>query len=124
MGDLEEQIKDRVKQMEAKQKTIMFFGTDLAKIPCFKQSFFTGILSGVGTGIGVFMFTSRPLLASHSMLGAFGAVTIAYYGVCRYQYAKETIMIENMKGLMREAIVSEGIEQDKKVEQITKLLDA
>ncbi|XP_063987205.1 cytochrome c oxidase assembly protein COX20, mitochondrial [Diachasmimorpha longicaudata] len=124
MGDLDTRIKERIAQNEANKQSLVLFGRDMTKIPCFKQSFINGILSGVGAGILVFMFTSKPKLASHSMVGTFGVVTLGYFGVCRYQYAHEQLMIAKMQGLMREAKITEGLEHEEKIKEIGKLLDA
>ncbi|XP_011313972.1 cytochrome c oxidase protein 20 homolog [Fopius arisanus] len=124
MGDLEQQIEERIAQNEANKQSLIIFGRDVTKIPCFKQSFFNGILSGVGVGIITFMFTSKPRLASHWMVGSFGGVTITFYCVCRYQYAKEQIVISRMKGLMQEAMITEGVEHEEKLKEVIKLAEA
>lgn len=103
---------------EPKKRSINLFGRDLTKIPCFKQSFFNGIASGVGIGLLVFMFTSRVPLACHSMMGSFGAITISYFSYCRYNFGKEQFMISQMQGLMQEAMVMEGADQDKAIQDI------
>lgn len=36
----------------------MLFGRDVSKIPCFKDSFITGIYGGLGCGVASFLATS------------------------------------------------------------------
>ena len=38
---------------------VLIFGTDVSKIPCFKDSFLTGIYAGFGCGIASFLATSK-----------------------------------------------------------------
>ena len=54
---------------------LMFFGTNLAKIPCFKSSFMNGISAGMVVGLAYNLATSRP-----PMNMAFGTYTIVLFG--------------------------------------------
>lgn len=38
---------------------LVLFGRDVSKIPCFRNSFLTGIYGGVGCGIASFLATSK-----------------------------------------------------------------
>uniref|UniRef100_A0A6V7I2I0 Cytochrome c oxidase assembly protein COX20, mitochondrial n=1 Tax=Bracon brevicornis TaxID=1563983 RepID=A0A6V7I2I0_9HYME len=123
MSDLERKIQERIEQNELqKQEPIFLLGRDITKVACFKPSMITGMLSGAAGGILTFMFTSKPNLASHTMIGSFIVMTMGYYGVCRYQFAKEMMMVDKMKGLMQEAMMLEGIEREEKLEQVSKLM--
>ncbi|XP_015116057.1 cytochrome c oxidase assembly protein COX20, mitochondrial [Diachasma alloeum] len=123
MDDLEKKIQERIAQNEANKQSLVIFGHDMTKVPCFKQSCINGILSGVGAGIVIFMFTSRIGLATHSAMGTFGAVTLGYFSVCRYQFFKEKLLIDKMKGLMQTALITDGAERDEKIKEISKLVD-
>ena len=54
---------------------LMFFGTNLAKIPCFKSSFMNGIGAGMVVGLVYNLATSRPPMGM-----AFGSYTVVLFG--------------------------------------------
>ncbi|KAG6558476.1 MdBV-13 [Microplitis demolitor] len=102
-------------------KSLILLGRDVAQMPCFRGSWLYGITSGVGSGILTFMFTSRVPLASHVTLGMTCGVTLVYFSVCRYRFAKEELMAARLKVLMKESVTLEGVDQENKVKEIEEL---
>ncbi|KAK0180633.1 hypothetical protein PV327_002996 [Microctonus hyperodae] len=102
-------------------KSLIIFGRDVSKIPCFKYSWIYGITSGIGAGLLTFMFTSRPQLASHTMVGTICTVTLTYFGFCRYKSVKDAATTAQIKTLMQEAFSGDKEEREKKINDITEL---
>lgn len=57
----------------------MFFGKDVSKIPCFRNSFLYGIIGGFAMGISFFMCTSRTLKSTHFGFGSFVVISSTYW---------------------------------------------
>ncbi|XP_043285791.1 cytochrome c oxidase assembly protein COX20, mitochondrial [Venturia canescens] len=70
-------------------RPVIVFGRDLRKIPCARDSLLYGIGSGLGGGLIVFMLTSKPRYAAHSMMGIFSCVTLSWFVVCRHRWATQ-----------------------------------
>lgn len=102
-------------------KSFIIFGRDVSKIPCFKHSWIYGISSGIGAGLLTFMFTSRPQLASHAMVGTICTVTLTYFGFCRYKAVKDEITAAQIKTLMQEALGTDDVGREDKIKKITDL---
>lgn len=90
----------------------MFMGRNLADIPCFKTVFQAGILSGLGIGLGTFMFTSRPKRAADAGVYSFVAITTFYWFYCRYQYSVRKFNYQRLEKYMKDAVLLEGTDQD------------
>lgn len=93
----------------------MWFGRDISKIPCFRNSFLYGIGGGLSTGLATFMFTSRPQLASHCAIGAFTLVTLTYWMQCRYKYSDTKFKLAQIKAGMQQHVMYEGTHVEKEI---------
>ncbi|XP_059617119.1 cytochrome c oxidase assembly protein COX20, mitochondrial [Phlebotomus argentipes] len=91
-------------------KKLMFFGRDLAQIPCFRSSFLYGIAGGVVTGFGTFLFTSRPKISAHAGVGIFCITTLGYWSQCRYNWSKTNFEYKKMKRGLQDYAMHEGTE--------------
>ncbi|XP_074100928.1 cytochrome c oxidase assembly factor COX20 lethal (3) 87Df [Cotesia typhae] len=103
------------------KKNLIIFGRDVAKIPCFRSSWLYGIYSGFGCGILTFMFTSRTPLASHVAIGSTFGVTLVYFSVCRYRFAKDDMMVKQLRVYMKDSMDLEGEDREVKIKQIEEL---
>ena len=83
------------------ESPIMIFGRDVRKIPCFRSSILNGVGFGCVTGLLVFMFTSKPRLASHSTVGSFTCITLSYWIYCRHEYATQKFNMGQIKGALK-----------------------
>ncbi|XP_008487154.2 cytochrome c oxidase assembly protein COX20, mitochondrial-like [Diaphorina citri] len=61
------------------RKDIYIFGRNLNEIPCFRNSLLYGISSGLGVGLGTFLFTSNGRKALHYGFGSYLGVTWIYW---------------------------------------------
>lgn len=61
---------------------------NFTKIPCMRTAFLYGIGGGLGTGMAVFLFTSRVKRSSDIGVSVFVAVTLLSFVYCRYDRAK------------------------------------
>lgn len=62
---------------------LILFGRDVSAIPCFRESFLYGIGSGVVIGLGAFMSTSKPRLATHVGVSSYIMITLSFWCYCR-----------------------------------------
>ena len=69
---------------EPERRGLMFFGTDVSKIPCFKHSFMYAIGSGMLTGVAYNLAFSRT--PYKLAFGVYTSVLFGYWFVCRYDY--------------------------------------
>ena len=84
----------------------MFNGSDLTKVPCFKDSFFNGILSGLLVGIGYNLGTSR-----NPFRLAFATYTTVLFGTffkCRYDYRLQQAELKKIRAAMGVVPYKEG----------------
>lgn len=86
----------------------MFFGRDVSKIPCFRNSFLYGISGGIGAGLTAFMFTSRPQLSSHVAMGSFSVVCLCYWFQCRYMFSQTRFEMARIRAGLQEHVLHEG----------------
>ncbi len=86
--DVEQAILDYEEAQEAKKTRFKFFGRRLSDIPCFRESYLTGILSGLSLGLGHFLFTSRVRRSCDLAVFSFGAITAVSWFYCRYDRSK------------------------------------
>lgn len=98
----------------------MIFGRDVAKIPCFRNSFLYGILGGIGSGLTYFLFTSKPKTATHFGFASYTVITIGFWIQCRYNYSKTKFEMARMQALLRHHAVLEGTEQERQLDEILK----
>jgi len=95
---------------EDTSKTLMFFGTDLAKIPCFRESFMAGIGSGLVSGLVYNLaFSRNPFRVAFI---TYGVVTFGYYAQCRYSYRLTQHEMRQIKHAMKQRVYQEGTEND------------
>ncbi|KAK9753425.1 Cytochrome c oxidase assembly protein COX20 [Popillia japonica] len=102
--------------MADEDKSIIIFGQDITKIPCFRNSFLYGISGGLGAGLFYFMLTSKPLMASHCGMASFTAITLVYWFQCRYNYSKTRFEMMRIQKLLRQQAVYEGTGFEKEIE--------
>lgn len=76
-------------QHEDEEPGLVIFGRDVSKIPCFRNSFLTGIYGGVGCGIASFLATSRAAQSTHIAVVSFTVITLGFWFNCRRQWAKD-----------------------------------
>ena len=74
---------------EPDDQAVMLFGYDIRKVPCFRNTFLYGISSGVGVGLLAFMFTSKPMLASHCGFVSYLTISLGYLVQCRIRHFNE-----------------------------------
>ena len=94
------------------RRGFMFNGTDLSKVPCFKNSFMYGI--GSGTMVGVFYnlaFSRNPFKLAFA---TYACVTFGYFGVCRYQYRQSEAEMKKIRHAMQARTYLEGTEEAEK----------
>lgn len=98
------------------------FGRNVGEVPCFKDSIFYGLYSGVAGGIGTYLFTSKSRLSSHVFMSTFVGVTAVYFSIARYQYEKEHDTIPKMQAHLQKQLVLEGTKDvpKRKLEEILK----
>ncbi|XP_022900111.1 cytochrome c oxidase assembly protein COX20, mitochondrial [Onthophagus taurus] len=101
----------------SEDKAIILFGQDITKIPCFRNSFLYGISGGLGCGLMYFMFTSKPLMASHCAVASFGVITISYWAHCRYNYSKARFEMLRLQKLLQQHAMYEGTEAEKELDK-------
>ncbi|XP_077530248.1 cytochrome c oxidase assembly factor COX20 lethal (3) 87Df [Haemaphysalis longicornis] len=94
------------------KKPLMFMGRNIEEIPCFRQVLITGILSGIGIGVGTFMLTSRPRRATDAAVYSFVGITMTYWFYCRYQFSKRNFEYRKLQKYMRGSAASEGIDTE------------
>uniref|UniRef100_A0A131XFJ6 Cytochrome c oxidase assembly protein COX20, mitochondrial n=1 Tax=Hyalomma excavatum TaxID=257692 RepID=A0A131XFJ6_9ACAR len=104
------------------RKPVIFMGRNIEEIPCFRQVVMTGILSGLGIGLGTFMLTSRPRRSTDAAVYSFVGITMLYWFYCRYQFSARNFEYRRMQMEIQRAVVREGgLKED---EPGTKLEDA
>ncbi|XP_055332107.1 cytochrome c oxidase assembly protein COX20, mitochondrial-like [Paramacrobiotus metropolitanus] len=87
--DMEQAILDSEERQEKERlKNSNFIQRNLLSIPCFRESFMYGMLSGLGAGLGTFMLTSRVRRACDVAVGSYAAVTFCWWIYCRYERAR------------------------------------
>jgi cytochrome c oxidase assembly protein subunit 20 len=82
-------------------KTVMLFGRDIRKIPCFKNSMLYGIYSGFAIGLATFMFTSRIRLSTNMALGSYMSISVIYWCFCRYDHVMQKYDINDMRYILQ-----------------------
>ncbi|CAK1600929.1 unnamed protein product [Parnassius mnemosyne] len=102
---------------EEEKKGLVLFGRDLSKIPCFRESFLTGIATGIGGGLVAFIKTSKPFLSQHIGVGTFSITTLLYWSYCRYQWSKQKFDAQLLQEALKDKIRYEGTVVEKELEQ-------
>uniref|UniRef100_U5ESX7 Cytochrome c oxidase assembly protein COX20, mitochondrial n=1 Tax=Corethrella appendiculata TaxID=1370023 RepID=U5ESX7_9DIPT len=100
---------------EEEDKSVYLYGRDVTKIPCFKDSFFYGISTGIAVGFLAFMKTSRPQLATHIGFGTFFATTVGYWFPCRYNWSKRKFDFAKIQAIMKKQAIYEGTELEREI---------
>ncbi|KAH8032321.1 hypothetical protein MRX96_041989 [Rhipicephalus microplus] len=108
---------------EPPRKPVMFMGRNIEEIPCFRSSLMTGILSGLGIGIGTFFLTSRPRRSTDAAVYSFAGITLLYWTYCRYQNSVRNFEYRRMQMEIQEGVALRG-RRKQQGEPETKLQDA
>ena len=111
--DVEQAILDYEEQREAKKSQWKFFGRRLTDIPCFRESYLTGILSGLGVGLGYFLFTSRVRRSCDVAVYSFAAITTGSWCYCRYDRSSHARDLARFQHEMRQRSVTMGVKDEK-----------
>lgn len=94
----------------------MFLGRDLSKIPCFRESFLSGIATGIGVGLAAFVKTSKPMISQHIGFGTFFTSTLVYYSYCRYQWSRQRFDAQLLQEALKDKLKYEGTAIEKELE--------
>lgn len=97
-------------------KSFKIFGTDVSKMPCFRNSYLYGIGGGIGIGLTYFMLTSRTKASCHFGVASFAVITLSYWTQCRYNYSKLKFDMARTQELMKKHSMYEGTEMEKKLQ--------
>lgn len=98
-------------------RPVMLFGRDIRKIPCFRDSLLYGIGSGIGGGLLVFLFTSKPKLATHSSMAIFSCVTLSWFVVCRHRWATQKFNMGQILSATKERLRDDHVVKTGKPEK-------
>ncbi|GJQ84034.1 hypothetical protein Trydic_g10498 [Trypoxylus dichotomus] len=98
-------------------QSIVIFGQDITRIPCFRNSFLYGISGGIASGLFYFMCTSKPLMSSHCGMACFTVITLGYWTHCRYSYSKLRADMFKMQTLLREQALYEGTNRERELNE-------
>ncbi|CAG9770260.1 unnamed protein product [Ceutorhynchus assimilis] len=90
----------------------MIYGRDVSKIPCFRNSFLYGTLSGLGIGLAHFMFTSRVGKSVNYSVYSFSMFSVSYWIYCRYNFSKTKFEMLRMQETLTEKALKEGTADD------------
>lgn len=104
-------------------QSVIIFGRDVSKIPCFRNSFLYGTLSGLGSGLVFFLFTSRVKASTDFSVATFAVVTMSYWFTCRYNYSKAKFEMMQAQEYLKQRVLLEGTEEMDKLEKITEPID-
>jgi len=113
-----------LEQEESKlRRKLMFFGNDLGQIPCFRNSFLYGIISGFGSGIAYFALTSNIPRATSCAVYSYVAVTACYWFHCNWQISKTKFEYEQIKYAMQMHAMYDGTEKGMKRDKSNQHID-
>ncbi|XP_046743036.1 cytochrome c oxidase assembly protein COX20, mitochondrial [Diprion similis] len=104
-------------------KPLMLFGRDVTRIPCFRNSFLSGITCGIVGGLGTFMFTSKPKLATHVGMASFVSSTWCYFVYCRYTWSKQQAEVAKLQELIERHATYAGTPKEREIDKLP-LVDA
>lgn len=107
---------------EDDRKSLIIFGRDVTKIPCFRKSFLFGITSGVVGGLATFMFTSKPTVSSHMSVATFVGATWTYWMYCRLTWSKEKLEAAKLQLLIEQHATFQGTPKEKEASESMKTL--
>ncbi|KAB0794399.1 hypothetical protein PPYR_11238 [Photinus pyralis] len=92
--------------------SIVIFGKDVSKIPCFRNSFLYGISGGLACGLLRFMFTSKPQSGANFAVGAYGVIALCYWIQCRYKFSEAKLEMQRTRYLLQQHSLLQGTEAD------------
>lgn len=98
--------------------------TRVLQTPCYRTSMLFGISSGIISGLGFFLFTSRAKRATHVGLGSYVSATLISWVYCRYQLTKRLIEERRFKAAVQQKILQEGVMNVPQDTTVVKLEDA
>uniref|UniRef100_A0A6M2DHB3 Cytochrome c oxidase assembly protein COX20, mitochondrial n=1 Tax=Xenopsylla cheopis TaxID=163159 RepID=A0A6M2DHB3_XENCH len=113
--DDKEIFKRMDEEQDENKKHLYIFGTDVAQIPCFRNSFLYGISSGIAGGLVTFLGTSRPQFSTHCGFGTFMVTTLCYWFYCSYKFSSEKFRVLQLQSLMKKQAIYEGTEVERKL---------
>ncbi|XP_056645333.1 cytochrome c oxidase assembly protein COX20, mitochondrial [Diorhabda carinulata] len=93
---------------EKDEKSLVLFGRDISKIPCFRNSLLYGIGGGLFCGLTRFMFTSQTLRSVNFSVYSFTVITLGYWFQCRYNYSKAKFEMMRLQELLKTHSILEG----------------
>ncbi|XP_018562704.1 cytochrome c oxidase protein 20 homolog [Anoplophora glabripennis] len=93
-------------------KSLIIFGRDISKIPCFRNSLLCGIGGGLFFGLARFMITSQPLKSTNFAVYSFSFITMAYWIQCRYTYSKRKFEMMRMQSMLQRRAILEGTTEE------------
>ncbi|CAG0915502.1 unnamed protein product [Notodromas monacha] len=97
------------------RQSLVVFGRDIAKIPCFRSSILYGLGGGVSGGLVCFLMTSRPQFSSRIGMLCLVAVTVGYWTRCRYEYSKNRQLHHQLEAAARRKALLQGTEEEKRI---------
>jgi len=85
--------------------------------PCYRSSMITGILSGFGSGLVFFLFTSRARRATHFGVGSYCCVALGSWCYCRYKLAQKRAQEQLFRRIIEQKLLLEGTQDDREIQQ-------
>ena len=96
----------------------MFFGTNMAKVPCFRSSFMNAIGSGMVVGLAYNLATSRnPLSKPHPAFCTYTVVLFGSWFYCRYNLRIQEAEHKKISHAMSSYHMLEGTEEGKRKDE-------
>lgn len=75
------------------------FKKKFSQIPCAREASITALLGGTGLGAVALIATNKGLIAYKTSCYAGAAILLISFGVCRYEFYKQTKLSEEFKEL-------------------------
>ncbi|KAI0219590.1 hypothetical protein LSAT2_028896 [Lamellibrachia satsuma] len=106
--------------MSGKSFSEWLLGKKPSEIPCFRTSFLTGVSSGLGVGIAMFLYSSNTRRSANYGFSGYIVVTASVWLICRYNYGVKLVNEKKFKKALQAKIMMEGTELDKKLARDSK----
>uniref|UniRef100_A0A6P7GMF5 Cytochrome c oxidase assembly protein COX20, mitochondrial n=1 Tax=Diabrotica virgifera virgifera TaxID=50390 RepID=A0A6P7GMF5_DIAVI len=97
--------------------SLIIFGRDVSKIPCFRNSLLYGIGGGLFCGLFRFMFTSHTLKSVNFSVYSFSFITLGYWIQCRYNYSKTKFEMMRLQEMLQNHAILEGTQEAEIIEK-------
>jgi len=95
---------------EPEKRTFFFNGSDMSKVPCFRDTLMYAIGSAMTVGVTYNLATSRS--PYKLAFGTFSAVYFGYFIACRYNHRMEQHSIQGIKSAILKKHTMEGTEKE------------